>query len=222
MEEKMSYYEKPEPEFDVEFEANEEFENDEGDFEFAEELNRYDNEAANEEYEAQLVDELLNIQNEMEMEQFLGKLFKKAKAFIGSPAGQMATSWLKKVAGKALPALATAAGGYFGGPLGAKIGGQLGSSAANMLGLELEGLSPEGKAYEIGKRYVKLASSVANNLAVTRGPNPKVIATIAIKKAAKQYAPGLLRPRPLNAAKLSGRWIQLPNGNITLIMGSVR
>src|SRR5688572_3906028 len=82
---------------------------------------------------AALAAELLEVQDEEELDQFFGKLLKRAagavKSFAQSGTGRALGGIFKQAAGKAIPMLGSAVGGYFGGPAGAKLGGQ----AAGML-----------------------------------------------------------------------------------------
>jgi len=152
----------------------------------------------NEEEEMELAAELLGVQNEEQLDEFLGKLFKKAvgavKKFAKSPVGGSLFKILKGAAKKALPMLGTAAGAAFGGPLGARIGGSLAGAAGKAFGLELEGLSPEDQEFEVARRYVRFAGSAsqaATNAAATAPP--AVAATRGAMAAARRHAPGLIR-----------------------------
>lgn len=145
----------------------------------------------------QLAAELLEVSSEEELEQFLGNLIKKAGQvagkFIKSPVGQQLGGLLKGAAKKALPMVGSAIGGYFGGDSGSKIGGQLASTAGQIFGLELEGLSLEDQEYEAAKSFVQFAGEAAKNAATApQTANPKTIAQQAATTAARQFAPGLL------------------------------
>lgn len=145
----------------------------------------------------QLAAELLEVSSEAELEQFLGNLIKKAGQvagkFIKSPVGQQLGGLLKGAAKKALPMVGSAIGGYFGGDSGSKIGGQLASTAGQIFGLELEGLSLEDQEYEAAKSFVQFAGEAAKNAATApQTANPKTIAQQAATTAARQFAPGLL------------------------------
>jgi hypothetical protein len=145
----------------------------------------------------ELAAELLEVSSEAELEQFLGSLIKKAGQaagqFIKSPVGQQLGGLLKGAAKKALPMLGSAVGGYFGGAGGAKIGGQLASTAGQIFGLELEGLSLEDQEYEAAKSFVQFAGEAAKNAATApQNAHPKAIAQQAATTAARQLAPGLL------------------------------
>lgn len=180
----------------------------------------------NETEEMELAAELLTVQNEDELEQFLGKLIKKAGGFLKSGVGQQITGALKGIARKALPALGAAAGNFLVPGLGGVIGGKLASSAGRMLGLELEGLSYEDQEFEIAKQIVRLGGAAATSAAqAPQSQSPQQTAQAALTTAAQQFAPGLLRPgtapspqqRPGRCRhKNSGRWIRRGNGIILL------
>src|SRR5215467_13055805 len=96
--------------------------------EFLGEEHEYDHEGEYTDHEVnemELATELLSVNNEEELEQFLGGLFKKVKGLAGkvlkSPAGDMLKGYLKTLAQKALPAASGALGGIIGGPIGATI-----------------------------------------------------------------------------------------------------
>ena len=147
--------------------------------------------------EMELAHELLSVSNEQELNHFLGKFLKKAVRGIGKVAAGPLGGILKQVAKTALPIVGKAAGGFFGGPLGAMVGGKLGSMATRLFELELEGLSPEDREFEVARAYIRFANGAAantNNL-VQRNPNanPQSIARAAVNQAARVHAPGLLR-----------------------------
>src|SRR5690348_3865927 len=70
--------------------------------------------------EMELAAELLEVNNEQELEQFLGDLIKKAGhaigSFVKSPIGKAIGGVLKTAAGKVLPIAGGALGGFVGGP----------------------------------------------------------------------------------------------------------
>jgi len=180
----------------------------------------------NEAEEMELAAELLTIQNEGELEQFLGKLFKRAAGFLKSPIGQQLTGALKGIAKKALPALGAAAGNFLIPGVGGAMGSKLASAAGGMLGLELEGLSYEDQEFEIAKQVVRLGGAAAANAAQAPPSAPPAEAAQAgLTKAAQQFAPGLLQPgtypshrhpRRRCRHRLSGRWLRRGNGIILL------
>jgi hypothetical protein len=145
--------------------------------------------------EMELAAELLTVQSEVELEQFLGKLIKKAGGFLKSGIGRQLTGALKGIAKTALPALGAAAGNFILPGVGGAIGGKLASAAGGMFGLELEGLSYEDQEFEVAKQVVRLGGAAATTAAQTP-PNapPAQAAQAALTSAAQQFAPGLLRP----------------------------
>ena len=106
----------------------------------------------------ELAGELLEIESEAELDLFLGKLIKRVgrgiKKFAHSSIGKKIGGFLKGVAKKALPIAGAAAGGFFGGPLGAKIGKGLASFAANAM--EMEMLEAEDQEFEGAKNFVRM------------------------------------------------------------------
>jgi len=80
------------------------------------------------------------------------------------------------------------------GPV-ARPAGQTIAGAARAFGLELEGLSPEDKEFELAKAFVRLTSdAVAQAAAAPGSQRPRDIASRAVARAASRHAPGLLRP----------------------------
>jgi hypothetical protein len=150
----------------------------------------------NEVTETELASELLGINNEMELDHFLGDLFKQAvggiSGILSGPQGKILKSLLKNVVKKALPIAGTAAGAYFGGPLGAQAGGNIANAAAGMFELELEGLSNEDSEFEIAKAVVRLSGNAARQLADQNTGDPKEDARHALIQASSRYAPGLI------------------------------
>jgi uncharacterized protein (DUF697 family) len=150
-----------------------------------------------------LAAELLSVNSEDELDQFLGKLFKKVSRSVGkfvrSPLARTLGGALKGIAKKALPLIGQAAGGAlaaYGVPpqLGMGLGSGLGSAAGNMLGGEYGGMSPEDEEFDRAKRYVKLASGALKRAAnFADHVDPKSAAKAALAAAAKRYAPQLLQ-----------------------------
>jgi hypothetical protein len=148
--------------------------------------------------EMELASEFLEVTNEQELEQFLGRLIRKAGRAIGravrSPIGRTIGGFLKPLAKMALPLAGKALGGFVGGPVGALVGGKLASMAGQAFGLELEGMSGEDREFEIARRFVRFASSAAGRslMAPPRVPPPVAIRK-AIAIAARRHAPGIIR-----------------------------
>jgi hypothetical protein len=153
--------------------------------------------ALSEQEEVQFAHELLAVNNEQELEQFLGDFLSKAVSTVGnivrSPIGQAIGGVLKGVAKKALPMAGAALGGYIGGPLGAKIGSGLANAAGNAIGLEYEQEGGELE-FEGARQFVRLAADTARNAvaAAQSGVDPRKAAQSAAMAAASRLAPGLL------------------------------
>lgn len=210
-----------------EFEFEGEFEG-EGEFEFEGELE-------GEALELELATELLGVSNEQEMEQFLGKLIKKAgrglSNFAKSSVGRGLLSGLKSIAKKALPVAAGALGNFLVPGIGGAIGSKLGSAASNLFELELEGLSNEDREFEVARRYVRFATDATRRAAAatSAGQAPGNAINGALKQAAYNHAPGLLRKRRRynnrsgyynnsGGGAASGTWER--NGNNIILYGA--
>lgn len=194
-----------ENEFEYEGEGEFEFEG-EGEFEFEGEYEgegefEFEGELEGEALELELATELLGVSNEYELEQFIGKLFKKVgkgvSNFAKSGVGKSLLGGLKTIAKKALPIAGGALGNFLVPGLGGAIGSKLGSAASNLFELEFEGLSNEDREFEVARRFVRLASDATKKAttAARAGAPPKVAAASALKRAAASHAPGLLRKR---------------------------
>jgi hypothetical protein len=171
-----------------------------------------------EQEEIQLAHELLAVNNEQELEQFLGDFLKKAVSTVSqiaqSPIGQAIGGVLKGVAKKALPMAGTALGGYIGGPLGAKIGSGLATAAGQALGLETEMQETGELEFDGARQFVRLAADTARNAvaAAQSGTDPRKAAQTAAIAAASRIAPGLLSgvtgaltaPRPATSLTAGG------------------
>ena len=178
--------------------------------------------------EMELAAELLEITSEQELNQFLGKLIKRAGSAIGaavrSPIGQALGGALKGVAGRLLPVAGAAPGNMIVPGIGGAIGGKLAGAAGEAFGLELEGLSAEDREFEVARRFVRLAGSATQHAAsVPPTADPATVARAAISTAARTIAPGLAQLGILNEATQpasvgngsvgsglgqSGRWVR--------------
>lgn len=186
-------------------------------------------------HQMELAAELLEVQNEAELDHFLGGLLKTAVEGIGkalkSPIGGHLVGLLKTAAKTALPVAGTALGTFLGGPVGAALGGDIASTAGKLLGLELEGLAREDQEFEAAKAFVRLAADAAQD-AATAPPtlDPLTIARTAFANAASRHAPGLLAtasPGPAigppyhrhhhhHNRRMTGRWVRVARNQIVL------
>jgi hypothetical protein len=168
--------------------------------------------------EMELAVQLLEAQDEHELDRFLGDLLKRAGqavgTFVRSPTGQALGGILKGAAKQALPVVGRALGGYVGGERGAQLGAQAASAAGRIFGLELEGLSPEDREFEIAKSFVRFAGdAVKHAAAAPPSASPQAVAQSAAVQAARRHAPGLLRgaaaaPSIPGRRAHSGRWVR--------------
>lgn len=149
-----------------------------------------------EEEEIELASELLTVSDDAELDQFLGKLFKRAsrlvRKVVKSPVVRSLARMARPFIKKALPMAAGALGQAFGIP--APVGMGLGSFAGNAFGLELEGLAPEDAELEVARRTVRLLGD-ATQKAAQAAPtaSPDAVAKAAMVSAAHKHAPGLAR-----------------------------
>ncbi|MDX2306442.1 MAG: hypothetical protein NW226_26775 [Microscillaceae bacterium] len=217
-------------EYEQEYAGEYDFEN-ELEAMFGSEMENYENlenyeSPFSQEEEMELASELLAVNNEQELEEFMGRLVSRFGKFARSPIGRKIGGFLKGVARKALPVVGTAAGGFFGGPLGAKIGGKLGGFASRLFEMELEGLSNEDKEFEIARRIVRFVGDTARNIGripVNQLVGPRV--KKAIIDSARRNAPGLLRNGYRRGTGgtgqkrgHSGRWVR--RGNALILYGA--
>lgn len=124
----------------------------------------------------ELAAELMEVGSERELENFLGRLIKKAWRGIKKVAGGVLRPLgsvlrplggvLKAVAKRALPFVAGAAGTFFGGPVGGALGASLGSAISKALELEYEALEQEEKEFEMARSYVRMATDTARQAAM--------------------------------------------------------
>lgn len=167
---------------EYEYEREDEYEN-----EFESESEDHES-TFHESAQMELASELLSVQNEDELDQFLGKLIKKAARFAGKLVKGPLTGMLKSVAKVALP--------IAGNIIAPGVGGQVGKAASNLFELEMEGMSAEDREFENAKAFVRFAGNAARRAAANRRPvNPRQNARRAMTRAAKRYAPALVRRR---------------------------
>jgi hypothetical protein len=208
-------------EFESEYEFEDEFESETYDETEAES-------AFSEDEEMELAAELLEVNDEYELDQFLGKLFRRARRAVGRivPPSVMRTvgGYLKGAVKRALPGVARRVGMAIGGPAGGAIAGRLAPLAGRFFGLELEGLSAEDQEYEVARRMVRFAGAAAQQAAMTPAAgSAQTVAQSAVASAAKRHAPGFLRGSAASSSVLSpsrgrsGKWVR--RGRKIVILG---
>lgn len=146
--------------------------------------------------ELELASDLLEVSSEQELEQFLGDVFhgvgNALGQFVRSDTAQALGGLLKDAAAKALPVVGRAIGARIAPGRGGEWGGQLAQAAGPMLGLELEGLSPQDQEFEAARQFVRLAGAAANQaLLAPAASSPDETARRAAAAAAERFAPGL-------------------------------
>jgi hypothetical protein len=93
-----------------------------------------------------------------------------------------------------------------------------------LLGLELEGLSPQDQEFEAARQFTRFAGAAWRNAIVAPPTGPAAVqARAAVQAAAQQHAPGLLAaleagaPHSSNGAGASGRWVR--RGDVVELFG---
>ena len=185
--------------------------------------------------EMELAAELLAVNSEEELDQFIGKLLKKAWKGVKKIARPFGKA-LRSVAKKALPFVGGALGSFIPIPgVGTAIGSAVGSAVGKALEAELEGLDSEDQEFEMARRFVRLAGAAAQQLAdeaEMETADPQAIQS-AILNAAQQQTPGAAMPRGAKrrgarrgaqggargtAKKHTGRWIR--RGGAIILLGA--
>jgi len=146
-----------------------------------------------EDEETELAMDLLAVNDEQELDHFLGNLLQRGASAAGR---RLPWALLLRLGGlvkgavlKILPAVGRAFSGLIafraGGPTG-----QLAANASRLLGMEVEGMSGEDQEFVAAKQLVRLAGTAAANAGGDASANA---AQQAVTHAAQYYAPGLLR-----------------------------
>ena len=152
-----------------------------------------------EQEELELAMELLSAQNEQELEQFLGDVFRSVGRGLKA-VGSFAMKNVVPVLGPALKQIAKTALPLAGGALGSLIpipgvgtalGSALGGAVANALELEVAGLDRETADLERARRVVRLAATAIREAATAPGSggSPEAVARAALAKAVSQHLP---------------------------------
>lgn len=158
--------------------------------------------------EMELGAQLLEVTDENELDGFIGKLIARTTGGTnGSGVSRHLRGLLCQAAKRALPIIGDAAGNLIAPGVGGAAGSRLAAAAGDLFGLELEGLSPEDQEFEVARRFVRFAGASARNARRSRGGvPPQIAAQQAVGAAARRYAPGLLRRRPLRGARFGPVW----------------
>lgn len=106
---------------------------------------------------SELAARLLDVVSEPELDAFVGRLVAEtAGSRLPAETGRALAASLRRTAERTLPTLTVALGdeGRPAGPAAAQ-------TAARMFGVELEGMSPEDRDFEIARRFVRFAQAKA-------------------------------------------------------------
>jgi len=149
--------------------------------------------------EMELAVELLEVTSEAELEQFLGKLVKKAWRGIKTIGSKVLRPLVKTI----LPIAAGAVGTFFGGPAGGAIAGKLGSLVSKALEAETAGVMPQDRDLEKCRQFVRMAGTAARAAALAPpDANPVAVAQKVLAQAAQRK---LTAGAPGAAPAASGR-----------------
>lgn len=167
--------------------------------------------------QAELASDLLSVTDDHELDRFVGRLFRRGRKALAGATAKKLGGLLKGAINTALP---TIAGAAIGGPAGAALASNLAPHLSSLLGMELEGLSPEDQELEAAKQLIRLSGSAIENAANTKpGTPPEIAARNAMIDAARRHAPGLLRRAAAgsHAGAQHGTWVR--HGNKIVIHG---
>jgi hypothetical protein len=143
--------------------------------------------------ETELAADLLAVNDEQELDHFLGNLLRRGADAVGRslrwPILLRLGGLVKGAVHKILPVVGRALSGLTASDTGGQIG-QLAAGAPQMLGMEVEGLSGEDQEFAAAKQLVRLAGVAAANAGADVSANA---AREAVMHAVQLYAPGLLR-----------------------------
>jgi hypothetical protein len=142
--------------------------------------------------EIELAFELLDTASEAELDRAIGNLVSATAGQAGPGIVRAMRRLLTEVAREALPIVASVA--TEGAPWSAATARSTrnGARAGRLLGLELEGLSPEDQELELARQFVRVAVTMGEQAALTGpGRDPAGVARAAAAHAARRHAPGL-------------------------------
>lgn len=184
--------------------------------------------------EIELATELLSISSEEELDQFLGKLVKRAwrgVKKVGRVVGRIAkpfTGVIRGVVKAALPVVGGALGSFIPIPgVGTAVGSALGGALSKALELEHGELEQDEQELEMARRLVRIAGTAARQAALAApSTNPHLTANNAVLAAARQHVPNLSTGFTGNGLTMSssqglartGRWVR--QGRSIVVLGA--
>ena len=145
----------------------------------------------------ELAAELLDVISKSELEDFLGKLIagtaQKAGGRIPAGIGRVLVAVLGRTGQRTLPTLTTALSDE-AEPV-TTAGLSVAETAAQVYGMELEGMSAEDRDYEIARQFVRFAQAATVRAAqAPASASPVGVVDAAVAGAGRELAPGLLQP----------------------------
>jgi peptidoglycan hydrolase-like protein with peptidoglycan-binding domain len=184
--------------------------------------------------EIELAAELLSVSSEEELNQFLGKLVKRAwrgVKKVGKVVGRIAkpfTGVIRGVVKAALPVVGGALGSFIPIPgVGTAVGSALGGALSKALELEHGELEQDEQELEMARRLVRIAGTAARQAALADpNTNPHLAANNAVIAAARQHVPNLstgftgnrLTTSSSQGLARTGRWIR--QGQSIVVLGA--
>jgi hypothetical protein len=145
--------------------------------------------------EAEFAGHMLQIRDEEELDHFLGglvdfvgKAVQGVRGAARSPQGRALIKAIKPLAKAALPALGGAIGTAIAPGVGTQVGRTLGSAASSLFETEAMG-SQEEEEFETARRFVRLASAAARDVACApQGAPPQMVGEFGVIRASRQFA----------------------------------
>ncbi|MCI5131216.1 MAG: hypothetical protein D3904_06760 [Candidatus Electrothrix sp. EH2] len=179
--------------------------------------------------EMELANELLNVSSDAELDQFLGKVFKRVVRKVRKFKRYARPAWkiFRRIGRRVLPYAGAAVGTYFGGPAGAVVGRRLGKFAGSRLEMEFEGMGEEEMEFEVARRLVRTIGATAKD--AVKAPTevkPDVVVKKAATSAVQKFMPYYYGRRSRRSSprtnfrrtrRSSGRWVR--RGNSIVILG---
>jgi hypothetical protein len=163
-------------------------------------------------YELEFGADLLEISNERDLGNFfadvVAKVSGKGSRILRSPIGKTLVNTLKYAARPVLPIRSNATSGPTINALGVTSANDLKLKAARIFGIELEGLSPEDKEFEVAQQFIRFAIDTIKRATETEiNVDPQRSIENALAQAARRHAPGLLAHGAQNLSA-NGRWVR--------------
>ena len=146
--------------------------------------------------EAEYAARLLEVSSEEELGRLLGgivntagRVFQGVRDAVNSPQGRAFVNAVTPLARAALPTVGGAIGSAIAPGAGMQIGRTLGSTASSLFETESAGLNPEQEQFEVARRFVRLASAAARDVAMAPADAPpELVGEFGIFRAARYLA----------------------------------